>query len=669
VDCPLDYEPGGQDFLSPCLAEADLMRRVQAPDDYARWLARFLPGIPRLGNGHWLPLAEITDRSDGKLAHLDGLHLSRAWALEGMAAGLPADDRRQAAIAAAARRQGWAGLAAVTGEHYEGGHWLGSFATYLVTGRGSARAPAWLSREASQAVRGEPMRTVLQRMARWEGRLNAVIAVADAPDEPGLGGTAVRAGPLRGLPVMLKDNIESFEFPTTAGSLALRDNRTGRDAELTRRLREAGLVIAGKANLSEWANFRDEKSTSGWSGVGGLTVNAWARDRTACGSSSGSAVAVAAGYVPFAIGTETNGSIVCPAAYNGIVGIKPTVGLVSRRGIVPIAHSQDTAGPMAYSVKAAALLLSAMEGEDAADPATQSARAHFGRDYVAGLSADGLQGLNIGVIRSRNFGDGSEAAFDRAVADLRAAGARLVDELEFPDWPEGFWDDSYEVLLYEFRHDIDAYLASLPGAHGRMTLEDLVAFNDAHAADEMPWFGQGIFLDALEKGGLDSPDYLAARARVQTFTRQTVDGLLQQHGVDLLVMPTNAVPFAIDLVHGDSWHGGSSSFAAIAGYPHITVPAGRVKGLPVGLSFVGSAFSEPVLIRAAYAYEQATRHATTLVGDDPWNLEARFSEDPGNQDAPFAGIVGKAVAIPGVVGDGARCEVAEGKQGEGQACE
>jgi amidase len=244
--------------------------------------------------------------------------------------------------------------------------------------------------------------------------------------------------PLRGLPVLLKDNIETRSQATTAGSLALADNFTGRDAELTRRLRAAGLVIAGKTNLSEWANFRDDDSTSGWSAVGGLTRNAIDPSRTACGSSSGSAVAVAAGYVPFGVGTETNGSIICPAASNGIVGIKPTVGLVSRRGVVPISHTQDTAGPMAYSVRAAALLLSAMEGEDPQDAATRQARQHFGRDYSAELRADGLQALRIGVIRSYDFGDGSEKLFDQAVSDLLEGGAILQDGLEFPDWPENF---------------------------------------------------------------------------------------------------------------------------------------------------------------------------------------------------------------------------------------
>ncbi|NIP18395.1 MAG: amidase [Xanthomonadales bacterium] len=669
ADCPLAYEPGGQDFLSPCLAEADLMRRVFGEDEYAAWLKRFLPGIPHVPSGRWLPLARITDRSDGKLAHLDGLHLARAWALEGMAAALPDGDPREPAITAAAWEQGVAGLAAVTGEHYEGGHWLGSFATYLVTGRGTGSRPGWAAGEPVDPYGEAPWRTMLSRMAQREGDLNAMISIATPGQDTAAESSANRNGPLHGLPVILKDNIETRDLPTTAGSLALRNNVTGRDAELTRRLREAGLVVAGKANLSEWANFRDEKSTSGWSGVGGLTANAWDASRTACGSSSGSAVVVAAGYVPFAVGTETNGSIVCPASYNGVVGIKPTVGLVSRRGIVPIAHSQDTAGPMAYSVKAAALLLSAMEGEDPADPATQAAHDHFGRDYVSGLSADGLQGLRIGVIRSRDFGDGSERAFDQAVRDLATSGADLVDDLEFPEWPEDFWDQAYAVLLYEFKHDLNAYLASLPGPESRLTLEKLIAFNDAHADEEMPWFGQSIFVDAQEKGGLDEPEYLEALESVQTFTRSTLDGLLAEHGIDLLVMPTNAVPFSIDLVHGDSWHGGSSSFAAIAGYPHVTVPAGRVKGLPVGLSFVGTAFSEPVLIRAAHAYEQATGHATTLEGDDPWNLQSRFSENSGNQDSPLAGIIGKTIPIPGMVGEGARCEVAEGEQGEGQACE
>jgi amidase len=467
-----------------------------------------------------------------------------------------------------------------------------------------------------------------ERMQRWEPSRNAVIALDPTMQEQvqALAATKDSSNPLHGLPVLLKDNIETASQATTAGSLALVDNHTGRDAELTRRLRAKGLIIAGKTNLSEWANFRDDDSTSGWSGVDGLTRNAIDPNRTACGSSAGSAVAVAAGYVPFAVGTETNGSIICPAASNGIVGIKPTVGLVSRRGIVPIAHSQDTAGPMAYSVKAAGLLLSAMEGEDPQDPATLAARGHFGRDYVAQMQANGLQGLRIGVIRSFNFKDGSETLFAQAVKDLQEQGAILQDDLSFPEWPEEFWTDSLAVLEYEFKHDLNTYLADLPGVAGELTLAKLIAFNQQHAEQEMPWFGQSLFEESQEKGELDSVEYLQALERIQAFTRTTIDGLLAEHDLDLLVMPSYSLPFSIDLVHGDNFIGGSSTMAAIAGYPHITVPAGRIKGLPAGLSFVGTAFSEPVLIRAAYAYEQATRHATTLEGDDPWNLQARWAE-------------------------------------------
>lgn len=463
------------------------------------------------------------------------------------------------------------------------------------------------------------------RAERWEPTLNAVIALdpqlpAQAEVLRAEAAAGQLRGPLHGLPVLLKDNIEALGLPTTAGSLALVDNDPGRDAEMTRRLRAAGLLIAGKTNLSEWANFRDQNSTSGWSGVGGLTRNAIDPSRTACGSSSGSAVAVAAGYVPFAVGTETNGSIVCPASYNGIVGIKPTVGLVSRRGIVPISHSQDTAGPMAYSVRAAALLLSAMEGEDSGDIATLAARPHFDRDYVSGLSPDGLRGLRLGVIRSQNFGDGSEQAFATALEDLAAAGAVLVDDLAFPEWPEDFWDQSYAVLVTEFKHGLNAYLASLSQYAPAWTLQRLVDFNEQQASLSMPWFGQSIFIDALAAGSLEDEAYRRALLAVQSFTRETIDGLLTEHGLDALVAPTNALAFSIDLIHGDSWHGGTSSMSAIAGYPHITVPAGRVKGMPAGLSFMGAAFSEPLLIRAAYAYEQATGHATTLEGNSPWTL-------------------------------------------------
>jgi len=628
--CPLGYEPGGQDFLSPCLAEADLMRRIMSDDEFASWLTGFMPTIPQDGRGDWIPLAVVTDPSDGKLAHLDGLNISRAWMLEGMAFGLPSGDTRLAALRNAAALHKSSGLEAVTGEHYEGGHWLGSFATYLQTSRGVAGGDGQYMPAASDQVK--PAETAMSRlhlaearMNRWEQQLNAVITmnpqaetVAARLDNERVNGNT--RGPLHGYPVMLKDNIETLDMPTTAGSLALIGNHTQRDAEVVRRLRNAGLLIAGKTNLSEWANFRDNQSSSGWSGVGGLTVNPWDADRTACGSSSGSAVAVAAGYVPFALGTETNGSVICPASVNGVVGIKPTLGLVSRRGIVPIAHSQDTAGPMAFSVTAAAMLLSVMEGEDPEDPLTVRSAGYHGRDYAKELRINGLHGLRVGVIRSQEFHMDSAGLFEQALVDMAGAGAVIVDNLKFPAWPDEFWDDSVNVLHYEFKHDLNKYFASLPGELHAFTLEKLIAFNQDHADREMPWFGQDLLETSQGKGGLDSTEYKQALQAVQTFTRSTIDGLLRENNIDLLVMRSNAPAFSIDLVYGDNYQGGSSSMAAIAGYPHITVPMGRWKGLPVGLSFVGAAFAEPVLIRAAYAYEQVTRHATSLAGKKPWDI-------------------------------------------------
>ncbi len=469
------------------------------------------------------------------------------------------------------------------------------------------------------------LQLALDRMSQFEDRLNAVIVQNPQAKTIAVNLDTERArgvlrGPLHGYPVLLKDNIETLDMPTTAGSLVLKGNHTQRDAEVARRLRKAGLIIAGKTNLSEWANFRDNASSSGWSGVGGLTVNAWDVNRTACGSSSGSAVAVAAGYVPFAIGTETNGSVICPASVNGIVGIKPTLGLVSRNGIVPIAHSQDTAGPMAFNVASAALLLSAMEGGDPEDPLTMRSGSYHGRDYAGELRSDGLRGMRIGVIRSQDFHMQSAMLFDQAVQDIAAAGAIIVDDLEFPAWPDEFWDQSLNVLLYEFKHDLNAYFAALPGDLSALTLEKLIAFNQAHAEEEMPWFGQDLLTSAQSKGGLDSVEYQQALEAVQSFTRSTIDGLLEAYEVDVLILRSNAPAFSIDLIYGDNYQGGSSSMAAIAGYPHITVPMGRWKGLPVGLSFMGAAFSEPLLIRAAYSYEQATGHATTLSGKTPWNL-------------------------------------------------
>ena len=304
-----------------------------------------------------------------------------------------------------------------------------------------------------------------------------------------------------------------------------------------------------------------------------------------------------------------------------MVGIKPTLGLVSRRGIVPIAHSQDTAGPMAADVASAAMLLSAMEGVDPQDPLTTRSASFHGRDYARELRRDGLEGLRVGVIRSQTFHSDSAGIFDQAVADMADAGAIVIDDLAFPDWPEGFWDDALNVLYYEFKHDLNRYFATLPGTLNTLTLAKLIAFNRENAAQELPWFGQDLFEGAQSKNGLDSDEYKQALETIQTFTRSAVDSLLEAHDVDVLVMRSNAPAFVIDLVYGDNYQGGASSMAAIAGYPHITVPMGRWKDLPVGLSFVGTAFSEPILLRAAYAYEQATGHGITLAGDANWNLD------------------------------------------------
>jgi amidase len=464
----------------------------------------------------------------------------------------------------------------------------------------------------------------LNRIARWNDELRAVIIVnSDALEQADQLDREREEGrifsPLHGTPILIKDNIETRDLPTTAGSLGLVNNRTGRDAAIIDRLRRAGLVVLGKTNLSEWANFRSERSSSGWSGVGGQARNPYDILRSPCGSSSGSAIAVAAGMVPLAVGTETNGSIICPSAVNGIVGIKPTIGLVSRWGIVPIAHSQDTAGPLATNVSDAVYLLTAMAGFDPRDSATLAGKPYFDRDYSTALRTDGLGGKRIGVVRSlAGFHEGVDIAFDQALSDLAAGGAEVIDGLEFPEYPEGFQDAAYDVLLYEFKHDLNAYLAGLPGSAGQFTLQKLIEFNLQNAETEMKWFQQEIFLKAQEKDGLESEEYRQALALVQSFSKAGIDDLLDQHKLDLLVSPSNTPAWAIDLVVGDRWLGSSSSYPARAGYPHITVPMGFVHGLPVGLSFYGTGFSEPVLIEAAYAYEQLSRRAHPPEGYGDW---------------------------------------------------
>ncbi len=414
-------------------------------------------------------------------------------------------------------------------------------------------------------------------------------------------------GPLHGIPILIKDNIDTADrMATTAGSLALVGSKPPEDAFVVRKLRDVGAVILGKTNLSEWANIRSNRSTSGWSGRGGLTRNPYALDRNTSGSSSGSAAAVAAGLCAVAVGTETDGSIVSPSSLNGIVGIKPTVGLVSRRGIIPIAHSQDTAGPMARTVRDAALLLGAMAGADPADPAT--ARAPRGPvDYTKALDPEGLRGARIGIARRRfGFNPDVDAIMDRAIGVLRQRGAVLVDPADEGNG-ERFGDAEFTVLLYELKADLNAYLKRLgPGAPVH-SLKEIIDFNERHGKEEMPYFGQENFLSAEAKGPLTSPEYLEALEKCRRLAgKEGIDALMDKHRLDAVLAPTGGPAWLTDLVNGDHFSGGSSSAAAVAGYPNITLPAGFVFGLPVGLSFFGRAWSESVLIRIAYAFEQAT---------------------------------------------------------------
>jgi amidase len=415
-------------------------------------------------------------------------------------------------------------------------------------------------------------------------------------------------GPLHGIPVLLKDNVDTADrTTTTAGSLALEGSIPPRDAGVAKRLREAGAVLLGKANLSEWANFRSTRSVSGWSARGGQCRNPYALDRNPCGSSSGSAVAVSASLTVLAVGTETDGSIVCPSSTCGVVGIKPTVGLVSRAGIIPISHTQDTAGPMARTVKDAAALLAAMAGPDPRDPASADSARHA-TDYAAGLDPGALRGARIGVARNMaGFHPDTDRLFEEALAELKRQGATLVDPADVPNLKQ-LGDPENEVLLYEFKADLDAYLASLGEKAKVKTLADVIAFNRANREREMPFFGQEIFLKAEEKGGLATPAYREALSKCARLSRaEGLDAVLGKHGLDALVAPTGAPAWMIDPVSGDHFVGGDSTPAAVAGYPTVSVPMGFVFGLPVGLSFIGQAWSEPALVRLAFAYEQATR--------------------------------------------------------------
>jgi amidase len=407
---------------------------------------------------------------------------------------------------------------------------------------------------------------------------------------------------------VIKDNIETADrMHTTAGSLALSDSIAARDAFVAERLRAAGAVIIGKTNLSEWANFRSTHSTSGWSGRGGQTKNPYALDRNPCGSSSGTGSAIAANLASVGIGSETDGSVVCPSSASGLVGIKPTLGLVSRSGIIPIAHSQDTAGPMTRTVTDAAILLGAIAGVDSSDAATKASSGKSQSDYTKYLDRNGLKGARIGVVRHYfGFNQHVDALMKESIEAIRQLGATVVDPADMPT--AGKYDDTeLEVLLYEFKTDLNKYLAGLgPGVKTR-TLADLIRFNEENRDREMPYFGQELFEQAEKKGPLTSGKYRKALAKNRRMSRaEGIDATLAKHKLDALIAPTGGPVWPTDLANGDHYTGGYSTASAVAGYPHITVPAGLVFGLPVGLSFFAGAWSEPVIIKFAYAFEQAT---------------------------------------------------------------
>jgi amidase len=438
------------------------------------------------------------------------------------------------------------------------------------------------------------------------------LAIADELDAE-LRGGRIR-GPLHGMPILVKDNIDTADgMKTTAGSLALVDARPAADATLIANLRDAGALVLGKANLSEWANFRSTRSSSGWSARGGQCRNPYALDRNPGGSSSGSGAAVAASLCVAAVGTETDGSIVSPSSANGIAGIKPTVGLVSGRGIVPISHTQDTAGPMARSITDAALLLAAMTGDGSAPVP----------------DAGSLRGARIGVARNvAEFDPRVDALFEEALRALREAGAELIDPAEVPHADE-YEESEWEVLKYEFKADLGAYLAAVGGEAPR-TLADLIAFNRAHPAEELPFFGQEVFEMSVEKGPLTDPAYLEALATCSRLSRdEGLDTAIAEHALDAIVAPTRGPAWLTDHINGDHHGlGGSSSPAAVSGYPSVTVPMGSVAGLPVGLSFIGGRRRERELIGFAFAFERSTNHRVAprfLATADPLLLPPRLS--------------------------------------------
>ncbi|HWC54550.1 MAG TPA: amidase [Chitinophagaceae bacterium] len=415
--------------------------------------------------------------------------------------------------------------------------------------------------------------------------------------------------PLHGIPILIKDNIDTADkMKTSAGSLALANSIALKDSFVAEKLRQAGLVILGKTNLSEWANIRSNHSTSGWSGRGGLTKNPYALDRNACGSSSGTGASIAANFATVGIGTETDGSIVCPSTHNGLVGIKPTVGLISRSGIIPISHSQDTAGPMCRCVADAAALLGVLTGTDPGDPATKESAGKSLKDYTKFLDKDGLKGARIGVARKFfGFNDRVDQLMNQAIDVMKQNGAVIVDPADVPN--TGKYDDTeFLVFLYELKADLNAYLAGLGPNAPVKSLQDIIDFNEKNKDKEMPYFGQETFLKAQEKGPLTSKEYLDALAKNHRLSREEgIDAIMNKEKLDAIIAPTGEPAWVTDLINGDHFSGGYSTPSAVAGYPHITVPAGMIFGLPIGISFFGRAWSESVLIKIAYAYEQATK--------------------------------------------------------------
>ncbi|PYQ32937.1 MAG: amidase [Acidobacteria bacterium] len=477
---------------------------------------------------------------------------------------------------------------------------VGEMQEGMRSGRYTARSltEAYLGRIEAIDKRGPAINSMIE--------LNPdALAIADALDAERK--QKAPRGPLHGIPIVIKDNIETADrMHTTAGSLALADSIAQRDAFVAQRLRESGAVIIGKTNLSEWANFRSTHSTSGWSARGGQTRNPYSLDRNPCGSSSGTGAAIAANLAAIGIGTETDGSVVCPASASGLVGIKPTLGLISRAGIIPIAHSQDTAGPMCRSVTDAAILLGALTGADERDPITKTAKGE--KDYTKFLDPNGLRGARIGVARKYfGFNDATDRLMKESIEAIKHLGAAVVDPADMAT--TGKYDESeLDVLLFEFKADLNKYLSALPSNIKSRSLADLIRFNEENRDREMPYFGQELFERAQKKGPLTSEAYKKALAKNHRMSRaEGIDAVIAKHKLDAIIAPTGGPVWPTDLINGDHFTGGYSTASAVAGYPHITVPAGMAFGLPVGMSFFGGAWSEAALIKFAYAFEQETK--------------------------------------------------------------